>query len=61
MSKKIVHLFIVDGGDPKLQLLLEKGLSEIGHGFEKTSIGADPASVLDALNDERVPVVIKPL
>ena len=61
MSKKTVHLFIVGSGDPELQQLFEKGMSEIGHSFEMTSIDAGAASVLDALNDEQVPVVIKPL
>jgi len=60
MNKKNVHLIIVGDGDPELQQLIEKGLSEIGQGCEKTSINAAPAVILDALSDERVAVVIKP-
>lgn len=61
MSKKNVHLIIVGDGDPELQQLIEKGLSEIGHGCEKTSVDAGPAVILDSLNNEQVPVVIKPI
>lgn len=60
MSKKNVHLIIVGDGDPELQQLIEKGLSEIGHGCEKISVDAGPAVILDSLNNEQVPVVIKP-
>ena len=61
MSKKNVHLVIVGDGDPELQQLIEKGLSEIGHGCESTSIDAGPAVILDSLSDDQVTVVIKPI
>lgn len=61
MSKKNVHLVIVGDGDPELQQLIEKGLSEIGHGCESMSIDAGPAAILDTLSDDRVVVVIKPI
>ncbi len=59
MSKKNVQLIIVGSVDPELQQLIEKGLSEIGHGCEKTSIDAGPAAILDAMTDDQVAVVIK--
>jgi hypothetical protein len=61
MNNKNVHLFIIDEGDPELQRLIEKGLSEIGHGCEATSIKEGPATVLDITSDEQVVVVIKPV
>lgn len=61
MSIKSVHLVIVGDGDPELQQLIEKGLSEIGHGCESTSIDAGPAAILDTLSDDQVAVVIKPI
>ncbi len=60
-NKNKVHLFITGGGDPELEKLLEKGLTEIGQGFDKTFIDAAPAAMLDALNNEQVPIVIKPV
>jgi len=61
MSKKNVHLIIVGDGDPELQQLIEKGLSEIGHECEKTAVDAGPDVILDSLSDDQVPVVIKPI
>ena len=61
MSKKNVQLIIIGDGDPELQQLIEKGLSEIGHDCEKTSIDVGPASILDALVNDQVSVVIKPI
>ena len=61
MSKKNVQLVIVGDGDPELQQLIEKGLSEIGHGCKKTSIDAGPAAILDTMTDDQVAVVIKPI
>jgi len=56
-----MHLIIVGDGDPELQQLIEKGLSEIGHSCEKTSIDAGPTVILDSLDNDLVPVVIKPV
>jgi len=61
MSKNNVHFIIVGDGDPELQQLIEKGLSEIGHGCEKTSVDAGPAVILDSLDNDRILVVIKPI
>jgi hypothetical protein len=61
MNEKNVHLFVVGEGDPELQQLLEKGLSEIGHECETTSAEAGPAAILDIIRDELVAVVIKPV
>jgi len=61
MSKTNVHLIIVGDGDPELQQLIEKGLSEIGHSCEKTSVDAGPTVILDSLDNDLVPVVIKPV
>lgn len=61
MNKKNVNLIIIGDGDPELQQLIEKGLSEIGHGCEKTSIDVGPASILDTLVSDQVAVVIKPI
>ncbi len=60
-NKNRVHIFTTGGGDPELEKLLEKGLAEIGQGFDKTSIDADLSVMLDALNNEQVPIVIKPV
>ncbi|MCW8936119.1 MAG: hypothetical protein OQK98_15510 [Gammaproteobacteria bacterium] len=60
-NKNKVHFFITGEGDPELEKLLEKGLGEIGQGFDKTSIDAAPAVMLDALSNEQVPIVIKPV
>ena len=61
MSEKNVRLFIVAEGDPELQSLIEKGLSELGRACETTSATAGPAAVLDALDDGAVPVILKPV
>jgi len=61
MSEKNVRLFIVAEGDPELQSLIEKGLSELGRACETTSAAAGPAAMLDALNDGAVPVILKPV
>jgi len=61
MSKKNVQLLIVGEGDPELQQLIEKGLSEIGHDCEKKPFDEGSASILNSLIDDQVSVVIKPL
>jgi len=61
-NKNRVHFFIAGSGDPELEKLLEKGLVEIGQGFDETYIDdAAPAALLDVLNDEQVFIVIKPV
>ncbi|MBF0470267.1 MAG: hypothetical protein HQL48_02715 [Gammaproteobacteria bacterium] len=61
MNTKMVQLLIVDKGDEQLQMLLEKGLTEIGSKFEVTSITSNYNTLLGSLSDNAVPVVIKPL
>ena len=61
MSEKNVHLIIVGDGDLELQQLIEKGLSEIGHGCESMSVDDGPAAIMDTLSDDQVTVVIKPI
>ena len=59
MSEKNVRLFIVGEGDVQLQSMIEKGLLELGRKCEKTVIETDAAAVLDNLNDNEIPIVIK--
>lgn len=61
MSEKKLHLFVVGEGDPELQSLIEKGLLEIGNTCAITSVDESATVVLDALRDDEVPIVIKPL
>ncbi len=59
MSEKNVRLFIVGEGDAQLQSMIEKGLQELGRKCEKTAVETGAAAVLDNLNDNEIPIVIK--
>lgn len=59
MSEKNVRLFIVGEGDAQLQSMIEKGLLELGRKCETTDVETGAAAVLDNLNDNEIPIVIK--
>lgn len=59
MSEKSVRLFIVGEGDVQLQSMIEKGLLELGRKCETTAVTAGAAAILDALNDDEIPIIVK--
>ncbi len=59
-NPKRVRLLRVGEGDPELQALIEKGLTELGHPYLVGSVEGEPEAVLDSLSDAEIPVVLKP-